>query len=229
MSGLETPRGRQLAVNALATWQNHHGELSEEQTAVFITRRELRLLVNVSDEVLSDAISKHRRIIEFVPYALACQLEILRHQVGEREERTGHAETSTESLARDLEYARRKLANAESQLSDSRERIRGLEDELKYWRDSSIAESHSGRPEPGATKSKLNRPQGSKPANQSPKQSSNKKRQEPNTSTAGVSHLASGFSGKPRQMKPEFDDTERCSQCGARISASAAALHECHY
>ena len=229
MSGLETPRGKQLAVNALATWQNHHGALSEEQRAVFITRQELLLLVNVSDEVLSDAISKHRRIIDFVPYALACQLEILRKQAGEREERVGNADESTEALTRDIEYARRKLANAESQLSDSRERIRGLEDELKYWRDLSIAESDSGRPEPEAMKSKLNRPQGAKPANQPPKPPSNKKRQEPNTSTAGVSHLASGFSGKPRQMKPEFDDTERCSQCGARISASAAALHECHY
>ena len=172
MSGLETPRGKQLAVNALATWQNHHGALSEEQRAVFITRQELLLLVNVSDEVLSHAISKHRRIIEFVPYALACQLEILRKQAGE---------------------------------------------------------SDSGQPEPEATKSKLNRPQGSKPARKPPKPASNSKSQKPNTSTAGVSHRASGFSGKPRQMRPEFDDTEPCSQCGARISASAAALHECHY
>ena len=47
------------------------------------------------------------------------------------------------------------------------------------------------------------------------------------SSQAGVAHKASGFSGKPRQMAPEFDDTEPCSQCGARISASAAAQHDC--
>ena len=43
----------------------------------------------------------------------------------------------------------------------------------------------------------------------------------------GVAHKASGFSGKPRQMQPEFNDTERCSNCGARISASSAASHDC--
>ena len=229
MSGLDTPRGGQLASNALAIWQSHHGALSDEQRTVFTTRQELLLLVNVSDDVLSHAISKHHRIIEFVPYALACQLEILRRQAGKRGERAGQSETSSASLASDLQSTRRKLTNAESQLADSRDRIRGLEDELKYWRDSSIAESNTSQTESETTKPKLDNPQGSKPANQPPKPPSSKKRQEPNTSTAGVSHLASGFSGKPRQMKPEFDDTERCSQCGARISASAAALHECHY
>lgn len=53
----------------------------------------------------------------------------------------------------------------------------------------------------------------------------NKKPRPP--SHAGVAHRASGWSASARSMPSQANDTERCNQCGARISASAASLHDC--
>lgn len=95
-----------------------------------------------------------------------------------------------------------------------KQQIGKLETEQRHKSSTSgrpIAEEESRNEKPSATRS--------------PRQQPNPK--EKPSSQAGVAHKASGFSGKPRQMNPEFDDTERCSNCGARISASSAAQHDC--
>jgi len=100
-----------------------------------------------------------------------------------------------------------------------------LESRLKQQIGKPETEQHSKSSKPDGPvakeESRNEKPFGTRSPRQQPKP------KEKPSSQAGVAHKASGFSGKPRQMIPEFDDTERCTQCGARISASAAALHDC--
>ena len=93
MSGLETPKGRAVAESALAIWEKRHIRLDDDQQRAFKARTELLRIVNVSEGVLEDAISKYPRIDKFVPYALACQLEISRKLAVKHEEELDQAES----------------------------------------------------------------------------------------------------------------------------------------
>lgn len=65
------------------------------------------------------------------------------------------------------------------------------------------------------------------PARRKPKQKQPLSSVRRGGSIAGVSHAASGFSGKARSMAAEYDNREECSSCGALIDPASASLHEC--
>jgi len=231
MTGLETPKGRAIAERALAIWEKRHIHLDDDQQRAFTARTELLWLVNVSEGVLEDAISKYPRIDKFVPYALACQLEISRKLAVKHEEELDRTQANVRGLTSSLGETQRKLNRTESQLEDARDEIRAMRAQLHYWQDAA-AKSASNH-QPHTTEDGRRRPKAEPPPSEqsAPHTKDSPSRGRPSSSapTTGVAHRASGFSSKPNMMSPEFDDTERCSQCGARISASAASLHECHF
>jgi hypothetical protein len=234
MNGNTTPRGIALATHALRLWESAHSgiTLTEEQRQAFVSRRELSLLVNVSEDSLAWAIRKYKRIDEFVPQALAAELENYRKRVkalvaelnSSRDEMKASAEELRTSLASQKTVSKTtsnqtRVAELRKQLEVCLGRADKYKAEAEDWKKRAEALDPTRRPTTNSGSSPAKRQSGSKAGST---RSSVER-------SLGPGHRASGWSATTRGPQPQFDDTEPCSQCGARISASAAATHECHF
>ena len=100
---------------------------------------------------------------------------------------------------------------------------------LRYQADSfrgSPAAANETEPKPVAKSRTIKQKATKRSVSKSSQRAKPKKKATP-PSHAGVAHRASGWSASARSMPSQANDTERCNQCGARISASAASLHDC--
>ena len=238
MSRKDVPRALAPAMKALEVWERVHTDanLTDEQRQAFLGRSELSLLVNVSDDSLKWAIRKYRRIDEFVPHALAAELEASRKRnkslAGEIESSKKEIRELTAKLktsARSPKSEKTTVTNS-AHVKDLQTRLEvalGRADKFKAededWKKRAESLDPAKRP---TTRSSHSTGPASAQGEPKPKPGSTRSSTE---RSLGPGHRASGWSATTRGPHPQFDDTEPCSQCGARISASAAASHECHF
>ena len=234
MDGNTTPRGIALAKNALRLWERAHSgiALTEEQRQAFVRRRELNLLANVSDDSLAWAIRKYKRIDEFVPAALAAELETYRKRIKALVVELDSSRDEMKALAEELRTSR---ANQKvvSKANSNKTRVEELQKQLelalvradKYKAEAEDWKRLAEVLDPAKRSTAPSGSSATKPQSGSKAGSTRSTAER----SLGPGHRASGWSATTRGPHPQFDDTEPCSQCGARISASAAANHECHF
>lgn len=193
------PHGTPTPDRVLAWWLTvHEIDLTPGQKEEFRTRPEVAELCTMEQWIVKEAIRRHQKLVD-----IAAAARIL----------------SRDNPSID---SRRSWSSGER---DSQVRKQGR----KRPTPRSRPKAGSARSASGSSSSSQRSPKGSnRQVKQSGRSSTGRRTTSRKAGTiTGIAHRASGYSSSPRTMPAQYDDRERCSNCGALISAAAASSHDC--